>query len=68
MHAHYGNQWLSKLLEVRGEETDPKIVRQRCHGLVDAIIADATDEEREEIVRLADNMIAKAEKLIASTS
>ena len=33
MHAHYGSVWLTKLLEVRGEENDPKIVRQRCHDL-----------------------------------
>lgn len=65
IHAHYGSTWLTKLLEVRGQENDPKIVRQACHDLVDAIIADATDEEREEIVRLADNMLAKADKLIA---
>lgn len=65
IHAHYGNVWLGKLLEVRGEENDPKIVRQRCQDLVDAIIADATDEEREEIVALAENMLAKAGQLIA---
>lgn len=66
MHAHYGNIWLSKLLEVRDEDSDPKIVRQRCHDLVDDIIADATDEEREEILEIAERMIAKAEQLAAT--
>jgi uncharacterized ferritin-like protein (DUF455 family) len=60
IHAHYGNTWLSALQEARGEAVDPKSVRSRCDELVDRIIASATDAERAEILRLAQQMIDKA--------
>lgn len=63
IHAHYGNKWLTKLLEIRGLENDPKIVRQTCEELVDKIILSATNEEREEILALATSMLNKAEEL-----
>ena len=63
IHAHYGKVWLDKLLEVRGEDIEPEDVRQRCHDLVDAVVAEATDAERRQILALADNVLAKAEKL-----
>jgi hypothetical protein len=60
IHAHYGNLWLQELQKARGEEPDPKAVRERCHELIDAIVMSATDEERAEIVALADAMLAQA--------
>lgn len=66
IHAHYGNKWLQAVQEARGEEVDPKVVRDRCHELVDDIVASATDEERREIVSVADAMVEKAERLTAS--
>ncbi len=63
IHAHYGNLWLQELQKARGEEPDPKAVRARCHELIDDIVASATDEERAEIVALADAMLAKAEMI-----
>ncbi|MBT5516577.1 DUF455 family protein [Candidatus Peregrinibacteria bacterium] len=63
IHAHYGNKWLTKLLEVRGANTDPKIVRQKCEELVDTIVSNATDDEREKILFLANSMLTKAGKL-----
>jgi hypothetical protein len=63
-HAHYGNYWLTKLLEVRGFENDPKIVRQRCNDLVDAIIASATEDERRQILAMANAILEKAREAI----
>ncbi len=60
IHAHYGNKWLSKLLTLRQENKGPKWVRNSCNKLVDDIVADATDEERKEILELAEAMLAKA--------
>jgi hypothetical protein len=63
IHAHYGNLWLQELQKARGEEPDPKAVRARCHELIDAIVASASDEERDEIVTMANAMLAKAEAI-----
>jgi hypothetical protein len=60
IHAHYGNLWLQELQKARGEEPDPKAVRERCHELINAIVESATDAERAEIVALADAMLEKA--------
>lgn len=66
IHASYGNRWLTKLLEVRGEEhPDPHKIRERCGELVDAVIDSATDEEREQISAIATSIIARAEALAA---
>jgi hypothetical protein len=63
IHAHYGKKWLTKLLEIRGEEKDSKIIRQECEQLVDEVIQEARDDEREEILTIAKSMLTKAEKL-----
>jgi hypothetical protein len=63
IHAHYGKKWLEKLLEVRGVEKDPKVIRQECEQLVDKIISTAGEDEREEILSIAERMLIKAEKL-----
>lgn len=63
MHAHYGNTWLVALQEARGEAVDPKVVRARCNELVDNIIAAAGDEDRAEILRLANHLVAKARNI-----
>jgi len=64
IHAEYGNHWLGALQKVRGEAVDPKHVRDRCHALVDDIVATATNAERRHILDLAENMVAKAEAII----
>jgi uncharacterized ferritin-like protein (DUF455 family) len=65
-HAHFGNVWLTKLLELRGADPDPRLIRARCGELVDAIVQDATDAERAQIRALADAIVAKAERLAAT--
>ena len=45
-HAHYGNQWLTKLLELRADNPDPRLIRARCGELVDTIVEAATDADR----------------------
>jgi Protein of unknown function (DUF455) len=65
-HAHFGNLWLTRLLKVRGQESDPKIVRAKCHQLIDATIASASQAEKQEILAVAQAISAKAERLIAA--
>ena len=65
IHAHYGTVWLRAVQESRGEAVDPKLVRERCHALVDDIVATATDEERTEILALARTMVDRAHAMIA---
>ncbi|MEM7532813.1 MAG: DUF455 family protein [Chloroflexota bacterium] len=67
IHADYGNHWLSAVQEVRGEDADPKRVREHCHALVDTIVATATDEERRHILAVAQHMVDKAQVLIHET-
>ena len=63
-HAHYGNQWLTKLLELRGGAADPRIVRAYCNDLVNAVIATATTEEQSTIREIADRIVAKATQMV----
>jgi uncharacterized ferritin-like protein (DUF455 family) len=65
IHAHYGNKWLTKLLELRKMDDDPKIVRQECEQMVDRIISNAQNDERKEILSIAKTMLNKAERLVS---
>ncbi|MFQ3568309.1 MAG: DUF455 family protein [Aggregatilineales bacterium] len=67
IHASYGNRWLSELLKLRGEQNpDPHKIRERCGELVDAMVAQATDDDRREIRAIAEAIIAKAEQIAES--
>jgi hypothetical protein len=66
-HAHFGNLWLTRLLKARGQEDDPKIVRAKCHQLVDATIASASEAEKQEALQLAQAITARAERLITTS-
>ncbi len=62
-HAHYGNVWLEKLLQLRGADPDPRLVRVRCSELVDAVVESATDAERTQIRAIADAIVDKAKRI-----
>ena len=62
-HAHYGNQWLTRLLEQRGEDPDPRIVRAYCDTLVHSVVSSATDAECAEIRQITNAIVAKAEQI-----
>jgi hypothetical protein len=66
-HAHFGNLWLTRLLKARGQESDPKIVRAKCHQLVDATIASASEAEKQEVLQVAQAITARAERLTATS-
>ncbi len=66
-HAHFGNLWLTRLLKARGQESDPKIVRAKCHQLVDATLASASEAEKQEILQVAQAITARAERLITTS-
>jgi len=63
IHAAYGTRWLTRLLELRGSAEDPQAIRARCSELVDHILQAATAADWALIRRLADAMLAKAQRL-----
>jgi hypothetical protein len=65
-HAHFGNLWLTRLLKARGLESDPKVVRAKCHQLVDATIASASEAEKQEVLQMAQAITERAERLITT--
>lgn len=65
IHASYGTKWLTKLMEVRGEQKpDPHVVREYVGNLVDNLVDKATDADRIEIRAIADAIMAKAERMV----
>lgn len=64
IHAHYGTKWLNVLREVDPENVPTgDEIRARCDQLVSAEIRSATDSDREDIVRVAQAMIDKAQEM-----
>lgn len=64
IHAHYGSQWIAALRQARPEDIpDFDALRAQCDDLVLKMIATATDQERADILDVAQAMIAKAERL-----
>jgi uncharacterized ferritin-like protein (DUF455 family) len=61
LHAEYGRRWLRRLLEERGEDPEswPQVL-ERCETLVSKRLAEATDDDRERIVRCAEELLALA--------
>jgi hypothetical protein len=61
LHAEYGRRWLRRLLEERGEDTEswPRVL-ERCEELVSKRLAEATDDDRERIVRCAEALLVLA--------
>jgi uncharacterized ferritin-like protein (DUF455 family) len=67
IHAHYGTKWLTKLMQVRGDQNpDPHTVRAYVGKLVDDIVNRATDADRAEIRAIADAIMAKAQQVATS--
>jgi len=69
IHAHYGQHWLSSLVDsgyagAAGQTVDS--IRARCSELVAATAASATAAERAELRQLAAALLAKAEVLAAA--
>jgi Protein of unknown function (DUF455) len=62
LHAEYGRRWLKELLERRGEDPEswPRVL-ERCEELVEARLAQATDEDREAILARAQTLLARAQ-------
>ena len=61
LHAEYGRRWLRRLLEERGQDPEswPQVL-ERCEELVSKRLAQATGEDREGILRCADDLLALA--------
>jgi hypothetical protein len=65
MHAHFGQRWIQALHDDQPHSIPtPDDIRHRCDALVAQLIATATEEERQDIRRVAEAMIAKAERIV----
>lgn len=66
IHAHYGRHWYTALREKDpGRVPDIEEIRKTCDELVAREVAQATEEERSEIRRIAEAMFKKAEQVSA---
>lgn len=67
IHASYGQRWLGRLLEARHNVShtsrDPDEIRHGCAELVKAVVHSAAPQELEDITRVAQAMIEKAERI-----
>jgi hypothetical protein len=62
IHAEYGRRWLKALLEQQGRaEEEWSSILEQCEQLVEARVAQATDEDRERVLRCAERLVADAE-------
>jgi hypothetical protein len=62
IHAHYGTKWLEALREKYPDLPDRNQLHERCDRLVDQVIAEATDADRQEIYQVTEAMVAKANR------
>jgi uncharacterized ferritin-like protein (DUF455 family) len=64
IHAHYGTKWLNALREFDPENVPTADeIRARCDQLVAAEIKSATDADRQDITKVAQAMIDKAQDI-----
>jgi uncharacterized ferritin-like protein (DUF455 family) len=65
IHAHYGRRWLTELSKTQpGRVTTIEELNQKCDQLVANEVRKATEADLEIILRIANNMIQKAEREI----
>ena len=65
IHAHYGNKWLTALQEkYPGKIPSRNEIGEHCETLVERVVNSATDEERAEITRVTEAIIAKARQKV----
>lgn len=62
IHAHYGSRWIKVLRDLHPDLADKETLVAHCDGLVDRIVQQATEQDRQHIYAVANAMIAKAEK------
>jgi hypothetical protein len=61
IHAGYGKRWLQAILTARGQDPgDYELIRRRCGELVATCISSATEEEKADIRRVAQALLARA--------
>ncbi len=68
IHAHYGSKWLKELRDRYPDLPDREALHERCDALVNAVVADATEEDRQQIYAITNAVIARAEQLAHSPS
>ena len=68
MHTRYGTRWIHVLGEKHPERMpDIRVLRDHCERLVAREVADATDEDRQDIRVVAEALISEAEHVRVSS-
>lgn len=60
IHAHYGSKWLTVLREKFPTLPDRETLHARCDQLVEQVVAEATETDRQAIYAVTEALVAKA--------
>ena len=60
IHAHYGSKWLAALREKSPSLPDRETLHNRCDQLVEQVVAEAVETDRQAIYAVTKAMVAKA--------
>lgn len=60
IHAHYGSKWLAALREKFPSLPDRETLHNRCDQLVEQVVAEAVETDRQAIYAVTEAMVAKA--------
>ncbi len=64
IHAHYGSKWLTVLREKFPLLPDREELHTRCDHLVEQVVAEAVETDRQAIYTITEAMVAKANRLL----
>jgi len=62
IHAHYGSKWLTALREKFPSLPDRETLHNRCDQLVEQVVAEAVETDRQAIYAVTEAMVAKANR------
>lgn len=65
IHAHYGSKWLAVLREKIPTLPDRETLHARCDQLVEQVVAEATEIDRQAIYTVTEALVAKANDRLA---
>lgn len=62
IHAHYGSKWLAALREKFPSLPDRETLHNRCDELVEQVVAEAVETDKQAIYAVTEAMVAKANR------
>jgi hypothetical protein len=68
IHAHYGSKWLKALQDKYPDIPEGDVLHDRCDALVERVVAEATDADKQKIYTIAQAMIDKANRAAQAIS